>query len=375
MRSAAALEVVRTLVTATQQVKHYGPEHPAAHEAVARVRELLQTMMKPGSGVHLEAGPHWLKVETAVLPVEERYVRQLVDQLVDRRVQRLSFHPGLTHAEVAAFVRLLALEPEELIAQGGIEDALRESGAAHVSVHPPGAQVVPTGDEEEGFDPVTSATRTVHTLASEVERGDPIDVARAHLAVERIAAGLSADRLGMWHRIAGRAHDELDPIHPVVTSALTMLVADALNLSSNLTFDLGAAALLHDIGLAALPWQERLRERTASGPLPSWRHPAEGAYLLREAVGRSSLALIAALEHHLPAVAREASVSPHARLVGLVDYFDAMTSARLLALRPAAPGELIARLQRGEGPRFDPVHVRVLAGMVYDAIYVGVDLS
>lgn len=358
--------IARTLIGAIQQVRHYGPHHPAADEAVTRLGDLVQNAVAQAAALRLEISEQWLKVQATPLPADDPLSDQLRTHLLTRRVQFLSIAAEAGHQALVTLVRLLVLEPEELIAQGGLEDALRAAGVGGIIV---GTQATPSPDVAHP-DAYTAALETVATLTAEVERGDPPDLGRAHLAVQNLIDALQGDRRRLWPEIAARTHDELDPAHAVNTCALSVLAGQKLGLPRGLQLDIGVAALLHDIGLFVLPWPQRVAERTIEPFRPDWRHPTEGAYLLRHISTRENLPLIVAAEHHL-AASDDSSVLAHSRLVSLVDYVDAVSCGRGPGQRRGSLGGTLARLLAGEGPRFDPVHVRMLVGVLHQAAAEG----
>jgi HD-GYP domain-containing protein (c-di-GMP phosphodiesterase class II) len=322
--------------------------------------------------VDIEVGDRALVVQSAPLPAEDRQAAQLRAYLAARRVHRLTIGPEAAEEAVATLIRLLALEPEELIAEGGLADALRSAGAPGITVESVEGQT--QRPSSVGDDPYEMAVSVVFEITASVEQGGPADVPRTRLAVERLIATLSVARQRLWQDVADRSHDELDPQHAVNTCLLTLFVAEALGLTRQPLTDVGTAALLHDIGLAALPSDQRVQERTINGPHAQWRHPAEGAYVLRHLGGHESLPMIVAAEHHLPAL-KDPSVLPQARLVGLADYADALTCGRVPAMRRASVGTLLSELLAGGGPAFDPVHVRVLARLLADAAGAGIEFT
>lgn len=366
----AAVELARGWITAIRHAKHYGVDHRATAGSIEdlfiRLRRHLQT---PGA-LRIEADADWLRIGTAALPVEDQHAGVLAAHLVARRIRSLLLRQEVALKDIAVLIRLLALEPEELIASGGPVDALQQAGARGIGITEAGAAA---GEQHpaSGADPVSEAASTLaHLMAESVEA--QVDLARARQAVEELARALSRTPLMIWRAVAPRAHDELDPMHGVATAVLTIAAAEAMEVAEQPRVDLGVAAMLHDIGLAALPPHRRGRERTAEGAQDAWRHPAEGGYLLREAENGGGLAMVVAMEHHLPALHRS-DVLPQSRLVGLADYVDAMTTARIAPLRGETIDGVMARLLAGEGPQFDPVHVRVLAAVLHDAAVAGAD--
>jgi len=222
-------------------------------------------------------------------------------------------------------------------------------------------------------DPYEAAVRAVYGITTAAEDGQA-DIPQALLTVEELVAALAAEPQHLWRCLADRSHDELDPAHAVNTCLLTLFAGGAVGLQHDVHVLLGVAGLLHDIGLAALPWEQRLLERTAIGPRPEWHHPADGAFLLRHIGGRESLPMIVAAEHHLPALGR-APVLPHSNLVALADYLDAMTCGRVPAGRQMSMGTAAEQLLRGLGPRFDPLQVRMLVELIRRQEAAGLEFS
>src|SRR5207249_1948054 len=267
---------VRTLLVAVQQVRLYGGDHPATRDAAERFFQIVQPDLQQAP-VQIEIDERTVIVQAIPQPAEDRHVPQLRAHLAARRIAGLVLHKEANTEAMIGLVRLLAKEPEELV------------------------------------------------------------------------AALAAEPQHLWRCLADRSHDELDPAHAVNTCLLTLFAGDAVGLPHDVHVQLAVAGLLHDIGLAALPWEQRLLERTTLGPRPEWHHPADGAFLLRHIGGRESLPMIVAAEHHLPALGR-APVLPHSNLVALADYLDAMTCGRVPAGRQMSMGTAAEQLLRGLGP-------------------------
>lgn len=365
----SSADVIQALLAAVQQARHYGPTHPAARLAARQFHRALQAH-SARHALDIEVGERALVVQSTTLPPEDSHGVQLRAHLAARRVHRLSIEMDAGEEAVATLVRFLALEPEELIAEGGLADALHGAGAQGIAVQSERARA-PARRAAAETDAYAAAVRAAHDLAAGVDQGGPADVPRARLAVDGVIAAFGVSRQRLWQDVADRTHDELDPQHAVNTCLLTLFLGEALGLAGQLLTNLGSAALLHDIGLALLPWERRLQERTVNGPQAEWRHPIDGAFLLRHLGGLESLPMIVAAEHHLSAL-QETAVLPHSRLVSLADYVDALTCGRVPSMRRSSVGALLSELFAGGGPAFDPVHVRVLARLLAEASAAGI---
>jgi putative two-component system response regulator len=164
-----------------------------------------------------------------------------------------------------------------------------------------------------------------------------------------------------------RALDAQDPDasrHASRVSALAEVVARRLGWRDFEALRLGGA--VHDLGKLAVP-QRVLMKRTAltSAELAHIReHPSAGARLLAP-ITRARPALPYVLCHHerwdgggYPTGLVGAEIPLGARVLAVVDAFDAMTSDR--PYRRALPAEAaLAEIDRCAGGQFDPVVARV----------------
>jgi putative two-component system response regulator len=164
-----------------------------------------------------------------------------------------------------------------------------------------------------------------------------------------------------------RALDAQDPDasrHASRVSALAEIVARRLGWRDLEALRLGGA--VHDLGKLAVP-QRVLLKRTAltSAELAHIReHPSAGARLLAP-ITRARPALPYVLCHHerwdghgYPTGLVGAEIPLGARLLAVVDAFDAMTSDR--PYRRALPAEAaVEEIDRCAGGQFDPVVARV----------------
>jgi HD-GYP domain-containing protein (c-di-GMP phosphodiesterase class II) len=171
-----------------------------------------------------------------------------------------------------------------------------------------------------------------------------------------------------------RAVDAQDPDatrHASRVSALAEAVARRLGWRDFETLRLGGA--VHDFGKLAVP-RRVLMKRTALTPAEVARvreHPRAGARLLAP-IARVRPALPYVLFHHerwdgdgYPTGLGGAEIPLGARVLAVVDAFDAMTSDR--PYRRALPAEAaVEEVDRCAGGQFDPVIARVFVAAWLD---------
>ena len=144
-------------------------------------------------------------------------------------------------------------------------------------------------------------------------------------------------------------------------------MADELELSADVMFEVELVAILHDIGKLAvpaaildLPRPLNSRERAV---LRS--HTIRGAEILAEIAGLRHLAPLVRASHErwdgtgYPDGLHGEQIPPAARIVFTVDAYDAMTSDRPYR-RALDRGEARQRISAGAGAAFDPRVVRAL---------------
>jgi len=164
------------------------------------------------------------------------------------------------------------------------------------------------------------------------------------------------------------ARDPYAKGHSSRVTVFAQAMARRIGLEKERVSILRLGALLHDVGKLAVPSSVLLKR----GPLTEAeigqmrRHPAAGARML-ETLGAPATILPVVLHHHerwdgagYPAGRRGEEIPLEARVLCIVDSFDAMTSTRPYRA-PRKPEEAWDELQRCAGTQFDPKLVKAFA--------------
>jgi len=163
--------------------------------------------------------------------------------------------------------------------------------------------------------------------------------------------------------------------HSEVSAEYALLIARRLGLEGRRAKIVRWASLVHDIGKIFIP-QSILRK---PGPLTPEEyelvklHPLKGEELLRSVRGLEDVARIVRHHHerfdglgYPDGLAKEA-IPFEARIVAVVDAFEAMTSNRPYR-RAMSIAEAIAELKRCAGTQFDPEVVKVAVAVIGELI-------
>src|SRR5262245_29974310 len=168
--------------------------------------------------------------------------------------------------------------------------------------------------------------------------------------IKAIAATIDA-RDGYTHR------------HSERVAALTGQLARELGLSEDQRETAELSALLHDVGKIAVPDSilNKPGKLTAEEYAEMRKHTLHGARILGNIENAAVKAVIPGVQYHherwdgtgYPEGLKEENIPFLGRLLGVADFYDAVTSAR--AYRAAMPAsEAVAMVQKGSGSHFDP---------------------
>lgn len=151
--------------------------------------------------------------------------------------------------------------------------------------------------------------------------------------------------------------------HAVNVAVLSMFQAETLGAKDELLYDIGIAALLHDVGKLFIPREIREKEGTLSEE--EWeeirRHTVHGARYLARGEGLTRIAPLVALEHHrrydgqgYPAyTGKEKGQHLFTQIIAIADFLDSMRNRKHYTNEKGIPG-MVSLLQQGAGKEFNP---------------------
>ncbi len=140
-------------------------------------------------------------------------------------------------------------------------------------------------------------------------------------------------------------------------------------------YDLGMAALFHDIGKSRVP--QEVLNKSAGLSDEEWRmiaaHPWLGLLALFQVRGAQELpyrAMVVAHEHHMkrdltgyPRPLRPRQLSMFSKIVAVADGFDAATSRRSYQTVPFTPAEVMLEMRDNPRRGMDPVIVKAFINL------------
>lgn len=382
-RAELARELVHDVLVLFRSGQLYEPGNDALEAAAAKLADALGELRRMEGGARLEVGGD------LVLVNGERVRSELRSRAIHEHLRRLLEERGIGgfewHADPdpEAAVRL-ALTVARAEVPTGVEElaaALDRAGVGGVTVLPvlvesADAPQADAGTRARAERTYRHSVAVVRNTMESVRAGGALQRYRVRRAVQSIVDQVLQDETLLIGLTCLRDYDEPTFTHSVNVCIFSVSLGQRIGLSRLELYELGMAALLHDIGKVDVPYEvlnkagglteeewRIMRRHTAFGP---WR-------LLAERVPGTlpTYELLVAFEHHLnldlsgyPALRAPRRRAFYSRIVEIADAFDAGTTPRVYKTEPITPAEMVRILERGTGTRFDPVLVKAFVGML-----------
>lgn len=365
-------------------VKIYQPDHQALAESVEAFYEAAAAWWNEEEYLTIRLSRERLLIQDEKLKYRREninLVHELAQFLESRNIEGFRFYSSMKSvpAEFLEFIQLLnqaELQPDPLAWLREQMDARRFSWAEIVSG---------TGDstEEGDLKRKEMAQRTYGCAVSSVkEVSDKIaanrraGVRKLKRVVQNMMDILKEDESVLVFMSTIRHHDDYTFTHSVNVAILALCLGKRIGLSRTSLRRLGICGLVHDLGKVEIPLEilnkpGRLDDRE-KGEME--RHPLKSAIQiikLRASRDLKSKIMLPPFEHHLrydlsgyPRIRRKKPISLFGRIIAIVDVFDALTSPRIYRKTAKSPDQALIEMFKGSGSDFDPILLKVFAGML-----------
>lgn len=238
---------------------------------------------------------------------------------------------------------------------------------------------------EDGADRVATKERAKRTysqsvavtkdLMSSVRMGRTPNVKKVKRVVQGIVDQILNEEASLIGLTTIRDYDEYTFTHSVNVCIFSVALGKRLGFGKVQLYDLGFAALFHDVGKSRVPAD--VLNKSGSLTDEEWRqiaaHPWMGVLSLFTVRGQQDLplrAMIVAHEHHMkndltgyPRPIRPRTMSIFSRIVAVADGFDAATSRRAYQTTPLNPSDVMAEMRDNPRRGMDPVVVKAFINL------------
>jgi len=175
----------------------------------------------------------------------------------------------------------------------------------------------------------------VKTAFRDVRIGRALRSTEIRHSVEQITQSIIRNPDAMLLMTNMKAMDDYMVMHSLNVCILSLIFSRFLGIEEEVMYDLGMGALLHDIGEIRLPKEllAKPTELTAEEYATVQKHTEYGASILKNSAGIPDEAIDIAMHHHeridrsgYPGRLGGSEISMNAKIVGIVDVYDSLTS-------------------------------------------------
>jgi HD-GYP domain-containing protein (c-di-GMP phosphodiesterase class II) len=325
------------LVATAARCRLYGLDHRLTLGSLDRLMGLLDQAFADAARVRIAVGGGELLFNDHSVRIELGPTYSLARRLSAKGVGFVEILPGAGRDEVLAFcVELEDPRNRSVLSRPRVRVGEATLDAPHLGEELESARVQgASGRRRDGVRAEVLRLQELHHDLYERLSFRHVDYVEI---VESFLTRFERRRELFLHLAEIRDHHLFTFIHTCNVTNLTIGFALALGLGVDAVKELAVAALLHDVGKNFVP-TELLDKPTRLTPA-EWavveRHPIEGAAFLLRQPEYSSLAVVAAYEHHMhylpgggyPVLTRGRGPSPQAQLIAVVDAFDALFARR-----------------------------------------------
>jgi HD-GYP domain-containing protein (c-di-GMP phosphodiesterase class II) len=261
-----------------------------------------------------------------------------------------------------------------------IVERLQAGGVTLIEAGPP------TGSDEDGdfrerakemakrtYSQSVAATKDV---INQVRAGRGVNLKKIKRVVQGIVDQILNEETSLLGLTTIRDYDEYTFTHSVNVCIFSVALGRRLGLGKRQLYDLGLAALFHDLGKSRVPVEvlNKVEQLTDT----DWRyiaaHPWMGLLTLFQLRGQQELpyrAMTVAYEHHMkcdltgyPKNVRPRALSIFSKIVAVADGFDAATSRRTYQTDPLSPAAVLAGMRDNPRRGLDSVVVKAFINLL-----------
>jgi HD-GYP domain-containing protein (c-di-GMP phosphodiesterase class II) len=403
--SAAVRRSGRSLIFALhgalRAIKLYPLENAAVQKAFAEVAAQARDLLAADEGIEI-------RVSGEILFVNSTRLRLDVDNFVSFTHLLTLFRScgvGAIHVSADVAMRDWIVFLSQIQAEGST-DAHQRYDQLVEHLIAAGVDSITVGEpvEAASADHGTSAERAKRTYAQCVNvtkdlmtglrLGQSPSLKKIKRAVQTIVDQILNDETSLVGLTTLLDYDEYTFTHSVNVCIFSVALGKRLGLTKLQLYDLGMAALFHDIGKARVPQHVLNQAENLSDD--EWRtianHPWMGMLALFQVRGTGELAyraMIVAHEHHMktdltgyPRPIRPRTLSMFSKIVAVCDAFDAATSRRVYQPTPWTPADVIREMRDNPRRGMDPVIVKAFINLtgiypvgtlvVFDTLELGI---
>ncbi|HSA57119.1 MAG TPA: HD domain-containing phosphohydrolase [Gemmatimonadaceae bacterium] len=380
----AGRQFIVNVYGALRVIRLYPPENEAVANALAELVTAARTMIERDGELELKVSNEFLFVNSTRLRLElDNYASfsHLISVLRKCGIGSVRVSAAAQPRDwLVLLSTLLSLSRESDVVYQDVAEKLEAAGVLAFEL---GAPLATDDDSDFMRRAKEAAKRTYsHSVAvtrevmSSVRMGHSPNIKKIKRVVQTIVDQILNEETSLVGLTTIRDYDEYTFTHSVNVCIFSVALGRRLGLTKLQLYDLGLAALFHDIGKSRVPLS--VLNKVEGLTDDDWRwlaaHPWLGVLALFHMRGQQELpyrAMVVAYEHHMkndlsgyPRSIRSRAQSIYSKIVAVADGFDAATTRRAYQTVPMSPAAVLAGMRDNPRRGFDPVIVKGFINLV-----------
>ena len=366
---------------ALRAVKLYPVENAAVQKALAELTQHSKELIASEAELELKLSGEFIFVNSTRLRLDlDNFASfsHLLSLFRASAVGTVTVAPTITPKDWLIFLSLLqspvADDPAVRLTQ--LQERLESAGVRAFTLLPL-TETGPTKEKAKERAKRTYAQSVAATreLMSSVRMGGSPNIKKIKRLIQGIVDQILNEETSLIGLTTIRDYDEYTFTHSVNVCIFSVALGKRLGLNKVQLYDLGLAALFHDIGKSRVP--QSILNKTGGLTDEEWRliaaHPWLGVLALFQVRGAQELpyrSMVVANEHHMkrdltgyPRPIRARQVSVYSKIVAIADGFDAATSRRSYQTVPFTPAQVMLEMRDNPRRGMDPVIVKAFINL------------
>ena len=378
---------IMALNSASRVMKLYPLEHQAVQRAAADIVTIAEEIQQADSELECRAQGEFIFVNGTRLRLDLTNYASFGNVIAFFRNSGIGGFKVTTVATPQDWLTLLALlsTPAEVMEEERLQTLAARLTNANVTVFElePPMDGDGEGDALSPAETQAAAQRTyTHSVAiskeviNSVRMGRAPSLKRLKRAVQGIVDQVLNEETSLVGLTTLRDYDEYTYTHCVNVCIFAVALGKRLGMNKIQLYELGFAAVLHDIGKSRVPIS--VLQKSAGLEEHDWRqlmaHPWQGLLLLCQLRGAQEFpyrAMLVAHEHHMrcdltgyPHPLRPRELGMVSRIVAVADAYDAATTRRAYQAIPYAPSDVLQEMRDNPRRGMDPIVVKAFINLL-----------
>jgi HD-GYP domain-containing protein (c-di-GMP phosphodiesterase class II) len=378
--------LIVSMYGAMRAIRLYPVENEAVKKALEDLSALIGEIIARESEFELKVTREFIFVNQTRLRLDlDNYASfsQVLSLCRASGIGTIHAQPGVGPRDWLVLLSMLQSGSTRVEPEDRFEEAvgrLEQGGITLVTLGPP------TGVDEDGDfrEKAKEAAKRTYSqsvavtkdVINSVRMGKGLNIKKIKRVVQGIVDQILNEETSLIGLTTIRDYDEYTFTHSVNVCIFSVALGRRLGLGKMQLYDLGLAALFHDVGKSRVPLS--ILNKPEGLTDDDWRyiaaHPWLGVLTLFKLRGQQELpyrAMTVAYEHHMkndltgyPKSIRPRVLSIFSKVVAVADGFDAATSRRAYQTEPLSPAAVLAGMRDNPRRGFDPVIVKAFINLL-----------